>query len=253
MHSLQIRRRDMCVWKAQEVREDSLPIRVSFASESTDFSCCNSSLLTIYSYVQMLERQHAQLIAGLQELYRRIQNGDGWPGPRLEAGNHSQPLIHKILEALGVLQPDEWEEMESLEATWQDFEKQGQDNTGWIYSETTSPSTQAAFPVTPPSLTAFPQSAIMSKRRSKLQSNMAPITQTLSMPPPLMTTLASIKPEPYDHAPPYAMTTTPTTFPSNEQMNMGLDRVPGSTIDWPYGMDDLFGNLASQEQTVKGC
>ena len=40
----------------------------------------------------MLERQHAQLTAGLQELYRRTQTGDGRIGPRLEVEDHVQPL-----------------------------------------------------------------------------------------------------------------------------------------------------------------
>ena len=33
--------------------------------------------LTIFSCVRLLERQHVQLIADLQELYRRTQNGRG--------------------------------------------------------------------------------------------------------------------------------------------------------------------------------
>lgn len=202
---------------------------------SIDSSCCKVSSLTIYSYVQMLERQHAQLIAGLQALYRCTQNGDRWTGPRLELVNHNQPLTHKILEALGVLRTDEWEDMESVDGTWQGFERHIQDDN------------QAAFSPTSPTQTAFPQSEIMSKRRSKDPNSLASTTQTLSMPPLLMATLISVKPDPYN------MTMPLDTFPSNELTNEDLDRTPESMMDWSFGMDDLFGNLGGQEQTVKIC
>ena len=199
----------------------------------------------------MLERQHAQLIAGLQKLYRHTQNGGGWTGPRLEDMNHGQPLTHEILEALDVLQTDEWEDSESVVSPWQGLEQQGQGN-GWIYSESASPSTQAAFSSTSPTQTSFPQSTIMSKRGSKAQTGLAPITQMLSMPPPFTTTFACVKPEPYDHAFPNQVPTFPDTSLSSEQMNMGLDRGLGSMMDWSFATDDLFGNLGGLEQTVQG-
>ncbi|KAL2054257.1 hypothetical protein ABVK25_005398 [Lepraria finkii] len=44
-------------------------------------------------YVQMLEFQHTQLIAGLQELYRRIQSGESFPtSSALEPAHYGQPL-----------------------------------------------------------------------------------------------------------------------------------------------------------------
>jgi hypothetical protein len=51
----------------------------------------------------MLEQQQAQLVAGLQELYRRTQNGQGWEGPPLKESSHGTPLTHDILERLGSL------------------------------------------------------------------------------------------------------------------------------------------------------
>ncbi|EXJ94674.1 hypothetical protein A1O1_03071 [Capronia coronata CBS 617.96] len=57
-------------------------------------------------YVEMLESQQAQLVAGLQELYRRTQNGQGWPGSPLKETSHGMPLTHDILERLGVLKLD---------------------------------------------------------------------------------------------------------------------------------------------------
>ncbi|KAI9882190.1 MAG: hypothetical protein M1823_006068 [Watsoniomyces obsoletus] len=57
-------------------------------------------------YVEMLEQQQAQIVAGLQELYRRITEGECWPGPVLDDGGSGQPRVHDILDALGVLKQD---------------------------------------------------------------------------------------------------------------------------------------------------
>lgn len=58
------------------------------------------------SYVEMLENQQAQLVAGLQELYRRVQTGEGWTGAPLKESNKGAPLTHEILERLGALKHD---------------------------------------------------------------------------------------------------------------------------------------------------
>lgn len=52
----------------------------------------------------MLEQQQSQLVAGLRELYRRLQEGENWPGKPLKKnaiGGH--PLTHDILERLDLL------------------------------------------------------------------------------------------------------------------------------------------------------
>jgi hypothetical protein len=54
----------------------------------------------------MLENQQAQLVTGLQELYKRIQNGQGWIGSPLKETSHGAPLTHDILERLGALKQD---------------------------------------------------------------------------------------------------------------------------------------------------
>lgn len=51
----------------------------------------------------MLEQQQEQLVAGLQELYRRTQTGQGWEGAPLKESSHGTPLTHDILERLGAL------------------------------------------------------------------------------------------------------------------------------------------------------
>lgn len=54
----------------------------------------------------MLESQQTQLVAGLQELYRRLQSGEGWVGSPLKESTRGTPLTHDILERLGALKPD---------------------------------------------------------------------------------------------------------------------------------------------------
>lgn len=51
----------------------------------------------------MLEQQQAQLVTGLQELYKRMQNGESWPGSPLKESSNGHPLTHDILERLGAL------------------------------------------------------------------------------------------------------------------------------------------------------
>ena len=75
----------------------------------------------------MLERQQSQLIAGVQELYKRLQNGETWTGQQLQHSNDGRHLTHKILEGLGVLQVDELDGVEGSEGTLQSLEQQSQD------------------------------------------------------------------------------------------------------------------------------
>lgn len=51
----------------------------------------------------MLEQQHFQLVAGLTELYKRTLSGQGWPGAPVDVSEHGAPLVHMILDRLGVL------------------------------------------------------------------------------------------------------------------------------------------------------
>jgi len=56
-------------------------------------------------YVEMLEQQQAQLVAGLRELYLRLQTNQGWPGAPLREAQGGHPLTHDILERLDLLHP----------------------------------------------------------------------------------------------------------------------------------------------------
>ncbi|KAK4549265.1 hypothetical protein LTR36_007724 [Oleoguttula mirabilis] len=54
-------------------------------------------------YVEMLEQQQTQLVTGLQEMYKRLQNAQAWVDPSLPEVN-GHPLTHDILAALGLLE-----------------------------------------------------------------------------------------------------------------------------------------------------
>jgi len=51
----------------------------------------------------MLEQQQNQLVAGLRELYSRLQRGESWPGQPLQETASGHPLTHDILERLDLL------------------------------------------------------------------------------------------------------------------------------------------------------
>jgi hypothetical protein len=54
----------------------------------------------------MLEQQQTQLVAGLRELYSRLQKGESWPGQPLRESSGGHPLTHDILERLDLLHPN---------------------------------------------------------------------------------------------------------------------------------------------------
>jgi hypothetical protein len=66
-------------------------------------------------YVEMLENQQSQLVAGLQELYKRVQSGQGWTGSPLKETSHGGPLTHDILESLGALRQENHNESDGFE------------------------------------------------------------------------------------------------------------------------------------------
>jgi hypothetical protein len=54
-------------------------------------------------YVDMLEQHQTQLVAGLRELYSRLQKRESWPGQPLRESSGGYPLTHDILERLDLL------------------------------------------------------------------------------------------------------------------------------------------------------
>lgn len=57
-------------------------------------------------YAEMLEKQHNQLVCGLQEMYQRLRKADLWDGEALDESS-GRPLTHDILAALNFLEPNE--------------------------------------------------------------------------------------------------------------------------------------------------
>ena len=51
-----------------------------------------------------LEKQHNQLVIGLQEMYQRLQRASLWEGEPLDESS-GRPLAHDILAALNILEP----------------------------------------------------------------------------------------------------------------------------------------------------
>jgi hypothetical protein len=60
-------------------------------------------MLTVARYVEMLEQQQSQLVAGVREMYKKLLSGETWPGSPLQDGQEGYPLTHDILERLDVL------------------------------------------------------------------------------------------------------------------------------------------------------
>jgi len=65
----------------------------------------------------MLEQQQSQLVAGVQELYRKLQTGEAWPGAALDAVHDGHPLTHDILKRLDLVhtRPDSSIKQEGFE------------------------------------------------------------------------------------------------------------------------------------------
>ncbi|KKZ66442.1 hypothetical protein EMCG_07834 [[Emmonsia] crescens] len=130
-------------------------------------------------YVEMLEQQQAQLVTGLQSLYKLTLDGEGWPGDPLKESGNGHPLTHDILERLGALKQEGHSSDEPFEDDLQLAQKrliangagfmQRQDSSDGSESEhsPTFPSRPSLFeapfsmnpnqfPPTPPSPHAFP-------------------------------------------------------------------------------------------------
>jgi hypothetical protein len=67
----------------------------------------------------MLEQQQAWLVHGLQELYRRNLEGEGWPGEQLKPEPNGHPLTHDLLMRLGSLDGSKGERFEENPETLQ--------------------------------------------------------------------------------------------------------------------------------------
>ncbi|PYI10967.1 hypothetical protein BO78DRAFT_448470 [Aspergillus sclerotiicarbonarius CBS 121057] len=63
-------------------------------------------------YAEALERQHEWLVDGLQQLYRRMRDGEGWPGGPVNLDHHGHPCSNELLTRLGALDERKGEHFE---------------------------------------------------------------------------------------------------------------------------------------------
>lgn len=203
----------------------------------------------------MLERQHAQLIAGVHEMYKLLQNGDGRPAIDLDLSgqNDGQPLTHQILEALGVLQTSLQDDGDDSNGEWQTFEYHPQDDGVMYNSAQHSPTLQPQYlsPIqTSKPFTAPHRPSLMERRRFKCRTDVGEMQQYNSALPQLTTLLPKLKGLPPFSADMVYPLQQQRLFPnqcSNTQAyddTMGLgSNTPGKSelmnVDW-MGMDDAF-------------
>jgi hypothetical protein len=156
----------------------------------------------------MLESQQAQLVTGLQELYKRTQNGQGWIGSALKETSHGAPLTHDILERLGALKQDGHATGEIFEEDLTLMQQRLIANgAGFMQRETSSdsdsetapspmfeqmpqkpvftdPFSLHSFPPTPPNQSPYPRNARTVP--SKMQSYSQPHIDQAGMNPQLL-------------------------------------------------------------------
>jgi hypothetical protein len=84
----------------------------------------------------MLEQQQVWLVNGLQELYRRAQEGEGWTGEPLKAESNGHPLTHDLLTRLGALDHSKGEQFEENVESMQ--QKLWQQNPGYMQRQESS-------------------------------------------------------------------------------------------------------------------
>lgn len=162
-------------------------------------------------YVEMLENQQSQLVAGLHELYKRVQNGQGWAGSPLKETSHGGPLTHDILESLGALKQENHSESdrfeEDLSAMQQRLLSSGagymqRSNSTDSDSETdqspifehmpsrlpemTNPFASNRFPPTPPTISPYMRSASTSSAPGHLRFSPQSIAPQSAMNPALL-------------------------------------------------------------------
>ena len=89
-------------------RQDS-PTRCFIEAGTNRMVQATYRILMHVSYVSMLERQQSQLVAGIQELYRRVVDNEQWPHFSMDDNLGINPPTHRILERLGVLTGN-WDE-----------------------------------------------------------------------------------------------------------------------------------------------
>ena len=125
----------------------------------------------------MIERQNQHLVAGVRELYQRLQNNDGWIGPQLGNLDEGRPATHQILEALGIQSRDDiGNDAEGYEDTPCISELQSPVDVPMGFLASSSPLGQGTDVPRPP--LAFAHSTVISHRLHKSQHSVAMLPPT---------------------------------------------------------------------------
>ena len=228
---------------------------------------CHFQWAYIFRYVQMLERQHSQLIAGVHEMYKLLRKGEDWPTSMLGllSRNDGQPLTHQILEALGVLHTLPQEDADDPDEQWQTFEHHPLDDGIVNTSTTTSPITHSLPPPqvqTPKQPAAPPRLMIAERRRSKFETDPLAMEQYNSAISPFTTSTPYLK-----QGPPFSANVAYTTqrhqesFPtpfSDQQLYDETITFGGNTpgkgdvmaLDWT-GVVDLFDSNPTMAESMQ--
>ena len=92
----------------------------------------------------MILKEHSQLTEGLQSMYIRSRTGRGWEGLPVKSDAKGRPLVHEILERIGVVD----QQTDTTDAATEEEQGSVSNMSMDLGPETPlpSPSTQAAMP-----------------------------------------------------------------------------------------------------------
>jgi hypothetical protein len=154
----------------------------------------------------MLEQQQAWLVHGLQELYRRANGGEGWPGEPLKTEPNGHPLTHDLLTRLGALDQSKGEHFEeNTEAMQQELWRQnagcmqrqessdGSSDTAHSPIVNTDPSSRFADAVARHQLPPTPPNYSPSARAQPLSIKSEPTTMSQLSNPAYTAALSSVQ------------------------------------------------------------
>ena len=188
----------------------------------------------------MLERQHIQLTAGVQKMYKHLSKGDGWPGANLEdvSDHDGRPPTHQILEALGVLQSAPYDQEDHSDHTREIFKEHSPEDGMMM----TSATTQITLPPMIQTLTQpiLPASPIMARRPSNPEIDLIAIDQGKAEMPPLFSLPPYQKQGPAFDAKMASSTQHQRQFPIyqvDDHMDFGLGK--SNSISGNGGMMDV--------------
>lgn len=153
----------------------------------------------------MLEQQQTWLVHGLQEMYRRASEGEGWPGEPLLREANGHPLTHDLLARLGALDHIKGERFEEnteamQQELWRRNAMQRQDSfdassesaaqspvmsSRFSFDISAAAPPQQQLPPTPPSFSPSSSRAAQPTPVIKQETQQQPQLQQPQMQPPM--------------------------------------------------------------------